>query len=64
MKAYIIKNPGQGIKAWEQVTLVDLKPGHGEVLIAVKAASLNYRDLMIAKGFRALQSVRCVCLKI
>src|SRR5208282_6604481 len=51
MKAYIIKNPGQGIKAWEQVTLADLEPGRSEVLIAVKAASLNYRDLMIAKGF-------------
>lgn len=54
MKAYIIKNPGQGIKAWEQVTLADPKPGRGEVLIAVKAASLNYRDLMIAKGFYPL----------
>jgi len=54
MKAYIIKNPGQGIKAWEQVTLADRIPGRGEVLIAVKAASLNYRDLMIAKGFYPL----------
>jgi len=54
MKAYIIKNPRQGIKAWEQATLPDPKPGQGEVLIAVKAASLNYRDLMIAKGLYPL----------
>lgn len=26
MKAYILKNPGDGIKAWEQVTLADQKP--------------------------------------
>ncbi len=54
MKAYIIKNPRQGIQAWEQATMPDPKPGRGEVLIAVKAASLNYRDLMIAKGLYPL----------
>ena len=54
MKAYIIKNPRQGIKAWQQATMPDPKPGRGEVLIAVKAASLNYRDLMIAKGLYPL----------
>ena len=54
MKAYIIKNPRHGIKAWEQATMPEPKPGRGEVLIAVKAASLNYRDLMIAKGLYPL----------
>ena len=60
MKAYILKNPGDGIKAWEQVTLADQKPGRGEVLIAIKAASLNYRDLMIAKGFFPLPLLKNV----
>src|SRR5208337_1604500 len=26
------------------------EPGHGEILVRVRATSLNYRDLMIAKG--------------
>lgn len=55
MKAYIIKNPGQGIRAWEQAGLPDPKAGPGEVAIAVKAASLNYRDLLIAKGLYPLE---------
>ncbi|MGC3991658.1 MAG: NAD(P)-dependent alcohol dehydrogenase [Chthoniobacteraceae bacterium] len=50
MKAYIIKNPGQGVTAWEQTTLPDPKPNSGEVVIAVKAVSLNFRDVLIAKG--------------
>jgi NADPH:quinone reductase-like Zn-dependent oxidoreductase len=54
MKAYLLKNPRQGIKAWEQATVPEPKPGRGEVLIAVKAAALNYRDLMIAKGLYPL----------
>jgi len=54
MKAYIIKNPGQGIRAWEQAELPDFEVGPGEVAIAVKAVSLNYRDLLIAKGFYPL----------
>lgn len=60
MKAYILKNPRQGIKAWEQATMPEPKPGRGEVLIAVRAASLNYRDLMIAKGLYPLAILESV----
>jgi NADPH:quinone reductase-like Zn-dependent oxidoreductase len=30
--------------------LPDPKPGHGQVLVRIKATSLNYRDLLVAKG--------------
>ena len=30
--------------------LPDPKPGHGEVLVRIRAAALNYRDLLVAKG--------------
>ena len=42
--------PGKGADAWKQVTRTDPVPSPGQVLIAVRAASLNYRDLMQAKG--------------
>ena len=48
MKAYELT--GKGL---EHLTLVNREkpiPGKGEVLIRMRAASLNYRDLMIAKG--------------
>jgi NADPH:quinone reductase-like Zn-dependent oxidoreductase len=39
-----------GIDALEFVERPDPKPGPGEVLIKIRAASFNYRDLMIVKG--------------
>ncbi|WP_146654908.1 zinc-dependent alcohol dehydrogenase family protein [Labilithrix luteola] len=50
MKAFVIRNQGKGIEAWKLVERPDPKPGPGEVLVRVRAASLNYRDLMIASG--------------
>lgn len=49
MKAYQI-NPPYGI---EQLALVERpqpQPGPGEVLVRLRAASLNYRDLLVVKG--------------
>ena len=49
MKAAVI-DKGFGL---ENVTLVDRPdpmPGPGQVLVRIRAASLNYRDLLIAKG--------------
>src|SRR5215210_5962661 len=49
MRRYAI-TPGAGA---DSLTLVDCatpEPGRGQVLVALKAASLNYRDLLIADG--------------
>src|SRR5262249_25802382 len=48
MKAYVLSEPGAG--RWRLMNRPDPIPGPGEVLIAVRAASLNYRDLMQARG--------------
>lgn len=48
MKAYQL-TPGNGV---DGITMVDLpgpQPGPGEVLVRVRATSLNYRDLLIAR---------------
>jgi NADPH:quinone reductase-like Zn-dependent oxidoreductase len=50
MKAYVVSQAGEHIELWQQRELRDPEVGAGEVLIKVKATSLNYRDLMIAKG--------------
>jgi len=49
MKAYRIHKPG----SLDGMSLDDLprpKPGPGEVLIRMRAVSLNYRDLLVVKG--------------
>jgi len=50
MKAYVLSEPGKGVEALKLETRPDPAPGRGQVAIAVRAASLNYRDLMQAKG--------------
>jgi NADPH:quinone reductase-like Zn-dependent oxidoreductase len=42
--------PSFGIDKLELTTLPDPTPGRGEVLIRVRAVSLNYRDLMVTEG--------------
>lgn len=49
MKAYELHhNPG--LDSVTRVERADPKPGPGQVLIRTKAWSLNYRDLLVAKG--------------
>lgn len=52
MKTIVIRHPGQGAAAWQLVETPEpsrtLAPD--DVLVRVRAASLNYRDLMIARG--------------
>ena len=48
MKAYRL-SVGDGIEGLVPVELPDPAPGPGEVLIRVRATSLNYRDLLIAR---------------
>jgi len=49
MKAYTLP-PGAGISALKLVNLPTPVPSAGEVLVQTHAASLNYRDLMYARG--------------
>lgn len=50
MKAYLASQDTQQPDLWHQAVLPDPEVGPGQVLIKVRATSLNYRDLMIAKG--------------
>lgn len=50
MKAVVVHEPGKGIEAWQISERPTPKPGPGQVLVRVHAASLNYRDLMAAKN--------------
>ena len=51
MQAYQL-TPGGGIDGITQVERPDPEPAAGEVLIRVRATSLNYRDLMLAGATR------------
>src|SRR6476469_2327449 len=48
MRAYVI--PAFGLDNLTLTERPDPAPGPGQVLVRVRAASLNYRDLLIAKG--------------
>lgn len=48
MKAYAIEE--FGVQNLKQVERPQPEPGHGEVLIKLKAWSINYRDLLVVKG--------------
>lgn len=58
MKAYVLKEPGKGLKAWSRTDLPEPTPGAGEVLVRLHAASLNFRDLMIARGQYPLKGLK------
>src|SRR5579884_2748191 len=49
MKAFQI-NPPYGIEKLEFVDRPQPQPAPGEVLVRLRAASLNYRDLLVIKG--------------
>ena len=51
MQAYRITAGGR-IRGLARIELPDPRPAVGEVLIRVRATSLNYRDLMLARGSR------------
>ncbi len=50
MRAVGIEQQGLGVEGWKLVERARPEPGPAQVLVRVHAASLNYRDLMIAKG--------------
>lgn len=49
MQVYELRSPW-GAQAWKRVERAEPMPGPGQVVVRVRAASLNYRDLMIAKA--------------
>ncbi len=49
MKAFEIKEPS-GIDSLTLGERADPKPGYGQALVKIKAASLNFRDLLVVKG--------------
>jgi NADPH:quinone reductase-like Zn-dependent oxidoreductase len=49
MKVYEIRD-GFGLDALRLADRPEPQPGRGEVLVKVRAASLNYRDLLVVKG--------------
>src|SRR5437667_1816681 len=49
MKAYEL-HPGFGFDNLKLVDQPEPKPGSGQVLVAMKAWSLNYRDLLVVTG--------------
>jgi NADPH:quinone reductase-like Zn-dependent oxidoreductase len=50
MRAYQLPKGGAGIDALVQVERADPKPAYRQVLVKVKACSLNFRDLGIVRG--------------
>lgn len=50
MKAFIIKAGSTSLDGIQQVELDRPSPGPGQILVAMKACSLNYRDLVIPLG--------------
>ncbi len=49
MKAYELQKAGS-IDGWVQVDKPEPKPGPGQAVVRIRATSLNYRDLLIAKA--------------
>jgi NADPH:quinone reductase-like Zn-dependent oxidoreductase len=50
MRAYELSKGGAGIDALVEVEGPDPKPAYRQILVKVKACSLNFRDLAIARG--------------
>ncbi len=50
MKAWILETPSVGIEALKLHERATAEPGPGQVLVSMKAWSLNYRDLVLAEG--------------
>jgi NADPH:quinone reductase-like Zn-dependent oxidoreductase len=49
MKAYVLED-SFGLGSLKQTQRPDPSPGPGQVLVRVRAVSLNYRDLLVVKG--------------
>lgn len=50
MKAYVVQQGSSGFDGLRRVERPKPSPGPGEVLVRIRAASLNYRDIAILRG--------------
>lgn len=50
MKAYVIGSPGKGVGAWKRAEIPEPVVGPGELLVRVRAVSVNYRDYAMSLG--------------
>ena len=50
MKAYVVKKGSKDLNGVKQINRPKPKPGDTEILVRMRAASLNYRDQMIITG--------------
>ena len=50
MKAYVLTAGATSLEHLRRVELPDPKPGPGQILVRMRAASLNYRDQLIVTG--------------
>lgn len=61
MRAYIIPEQLNSNYFWEKTELPDPVPNSDEVLVEVKSVSVNYRDLLAAKGvYKAALKPNCI----
>jgi NADPH:quinone reductase-like Zn-dependent oxidoreductase len=61
MKAYQIQTP-DGIDGLKLVDLPELQPGVGQILVQVRATSLNYRDTAVVSGMYPGQTLPIIPL--
>jgi len=61
MRAYQVQEGASLAQAWKAVELPLPEVGPGEVLIRIRAVSLNYRDLIVARGlYRGMTKPDCI----
>ena len=58
MQAYELRSDRPGLEAVTLTERPDPQPQAGQVLVKMRAASLNYRDLLVAKGSYGAQGVQ------